>query len=214
MLCTGSRIGLPVDYRSNERLIFFSDAVFAIAITLLVLEIKVPPAGAPLARSLLDLWPSYVAYAISFFAIGAIWLNHHKMYDHIVRVDDGALLINLLQLMIIGFIPFPTAVLAESLRHGADASVGTAFYGATLLAFGIIVNVAWRHAAKGHRLLHESLSPDIVKRLSYRYLAGPFAYLIATSLAFVSPWIALVLFFLIHLFFVWPQKVRSEAFGV
>lgn len=203
-----------MSYRSNERLVFFSDAVFAIAITLLVLEIKPPPGGAPLVQGLLDLWPSYVAYAISFFAIGAIWLNHHKMYDHIVRVDDGALMLNLLQLMVIAFIPFPTAVLAESLRHGADAAVGTAFYGATLLAFGIIVNVAWRHAAKGHRLLHESLSPGEVKRLSRRYLVGPLAYLIATSLAFVSPWITLALFFLIHLYFLWPHRVQSAANGV
>lgn len=195
-------------YRGTERLVFFSDAVFAIAITLLVLEIKAPPGGAPLARTLLDLWPSYVAYAISFFAIGAIWLNHHKMYDHIVRVDDGALLLNLSQLMIIGFIPFPTAVLAESLRHGADAAIGTAFYGSALIAFGIVVNLAWRHAAKDHRLLHEDLAPDMVKRLSYRYLAGPIVYLICTSLPFVSHWITLALFFLIHLYYIWPDKVR------
>lgn len=203
-----------MSYRSNERLVFFSDAVFAIAITLLVLEIKAPPGGAPLARSLLDLWPSYVAYAISFLAIGAIWLNHHKMYDHIVRVDDGALMLNLLQLMIIAFIPFPTAVLAESLRHGADAAIGAAFYGSTLFALGIIVNVAWRQAARGHRLLHESLSPNMVRRLGHRYLVGPFAYLIATSLAFVSPWITLALFFLIHLYFLWPHRVKSAANGV
>jgi uncharacterized membrane protein len=96
----------------TNRLEAFSDGVFAIAITLLVLEIKVPPPGTALGAELLHLWPSYLAYVVSFLVIGAIWLNHHAMFQHIVRVDGMLLLFNILHLMPIAFLPFPTAVLA------------------------------------------------------------------------------------------------------
>lgn len=87
----------------TNRLEAFSDGVFAIAITLLVLEIKVPP-GEAIAPGLLHLWPSYLAYAISFIVIGAIWINHHVMFDWIVRADQKLLLINTLHLMFIGYV--------------------------------------------------------------------------------------------------------------
>jgi len=96
---------------ATNRLEAFSDGVTAIAITLLVLEITVPP-GETLGLGLLHLWPSYLAYAISFVVIGAIWLNHHAMFDLIVRADHCLLLLNTLHLMFIAFLPFPTAVLA------------------------------------------------------------------------------------------------------
>src|SRR5437870_8261275 len=111
----------------TNRLEAFSDGVFAIAITLLILEIKVPPA-ANLGNGLLQLWPSYLAYAISFVVIGAIWINHHVMFDWIDRVDHKVLLLNTLHLMFIAFLPFPTAVLAEALHSGASQSIATAFY--------------------------------------------------------------------------------------
>ena len=79
------------------RLEAFSDGVFAIAITLLVLEIKVPPPGTAIGTELLHLWPSYLAYVVSFLVIGAIWINHHAMFKHIVRVDGMLLLLNVLQ---------------------------------------------------------------------------------------------------------------------
>lgn len=93
-----------------SRLEAFSDGVFAISITLLILEIKAPPSGSALGPELLSLWPSYLAYAISFVVIGAIWINHHAMFDHIVRADEKLLLLNTFHLMFIAFLPFPTAV--------------------------------------------------------------------------------------------------------
>ena len=104
----------------TNRLEAFSDGFFAITITLLVLEIKVPPLGSALGRELLSLWPSYLAYTVSFIVIGAIWINHHAMFDHIVRVDHTLLLLNTFHLMFIVFIPFPTAVLARSLHDGTE----------------------------------------------------------------------------------------------
>ena len=88
----------------TNRLEAFSDGVFAIAITLLVLEIKVPPPSTALGAELLHLWPSYLAYAVSFLAIGAIWINHRAMFKHIVRVDGMLLLLNFLHLMLIAFL--------------------------------------------------------------------------------------------------------------
>ena len=121
------------------RLEGFSDGVFAVAITLLVFGIAVPPAGTSLPDELRQLWPSYLAYAVSFLVIGAIWINHHAMFWHIARTDGTLLLLNLLQLMLVAFLPFPTAVMASAFSHTADETIATAFYGGTLAVLGIIV---------------------------------------------------------------------------
>ena len=115
----------------TNRLEAFSDGVFAIAITLLVLEIKVPPPGTAFGMELFRLWPSYLAYVVSFLVIGAIWINHHAMFRHIVRVDDTLLLLNVLHLMLIAFLPFPTAVIAQAFHRGTDEPAAAAFYGGT-----------------------------------------------------------------------------------
>jgi len=130
----------------TNRLEAFSDAVFAIAITLLVLEIKVPHSGAALGSELVNLWPSYLAYAISFIVLGAIWINHHAMFQHIIRVDHLFLFINIIFLMFVAFLPFPTAVLSQALHDRANISLATAFYGGTLAVIGSIVNIKWRYA--------------------------------------------------------------------
>src|SRR5438552_8047016 len=120
----------------TARLEAFSDGVFGVAITLLVLEIKVPHSGA-LGVGLLLLWPSYLAYAISFVVIGAIWINHHAMFEWIDRVDQNLLLLNTLHLMFIAFLPFSTAVLAEALHSGLNQSTAAAFYSGTLTVIGV-----------------------------------------------------------------------------
>lgn len=193
----------------TNRLEAFSDGVFAIAITLLVLEIKVPPSGAGLGRELLGLWPSYLAYVISFIVIGAIWINHHAMFDHIVRSNHKLLLLNTLHLMFIAFLPFPTAVLAEALHSGIDTPVATAFYGGTLTAIGILVTAMWYYAAHGHQLLTEMTSRDDARRHGRRLMVGPVCYAIATVVALVEPWAALVFFVALNVFFLWPYGRQS-----
>src|SRR6185437_449639 len=112
----------------------FSDGVFAISITLLVLEIK-PPAGyGNLLHDLLALWPSYLAYAVTFLFIGQVWANHHVMFDHIRAADRIVLLLNTLLLMSVAFLPFATSVLAEALRSGHGERTAVCFYG---IAFGV-----------------------------------------------------------------------------
>ena len=198
----------------TNRLETFSDSVFAIAITLLVLAIAIPPAGSSLGAELARLWPSYLAYAVSFLVIGAIWINHHAMFRHIVRADGMLLLLNLLQLMLVAFLPFPTAVLANAFSRGADQSVATAFYGGTLAILGVIVDLAWFYAARGHRLLGAHLTPAEASRIGRRYLLGPIAYAVGAALGFVAPWISVGLYLFVDVFYLWPSRVDAQTFAV
>ncbi|WGV24157.1 TMEM175 family protein [Halotia branconii] len=190
---------------NTSRLEAFSDGVFAIAITLLVLEIKVPPPDTVLGAELLQLWPSYLAYVVSFLVIGAIWINHHAMFHHIVRVDGTLLLLNVLHLMLIAFLPFPTAVLAEAFHRGTDEPIAAAFYSSILTVIGIFVNAMWRYAAHEYRLIDPHLAAKKVRKLRRQFLFGPIAYAIATVVALVLPWLAVLLFILLNLFYLWPR---------
>jgi uncharacterized membrane protein len=195
----------------TTRLEAFSDGVFAIAITLLVLEIKVPPPDTALGAELLRLWPSYLAYMVSFLVIGAIWINHHAMFQHIVRVDRTLLLLNVLHLMLIAFLPFPTAVLAEAFHRGTDEPVAAAFYGGILTAIGIFVNAMWWYAAHEHRLLDTRLTAKKARQIGRRFLLGPSVYAIATPLALVMPWLALLLYILLNVFYLWPRRSHESV---
>ncbi|MEG4073203.1 TMEM175 family protein [Microcoleus sp. Pol14C2] len=195
----------------TTRLEAFSDGVFAIAITLLVLEIKVPPPDTALGAELLQLWPSYLAYAVSFLVIGAIWINHHPMFKHIVRVDGTLLLLNVLHLMPIAFLPFPTAVLAEAFHRGMDESVAGGFYGGILTLIGIFVNVMWRYAAHEYRLIDTRLTAKKVRKIRRLFLVGPIVYAIATVVALVVPWLAVLIFILLNLFYLWPRWGHKTA---
>ena len=191
---------------STNRLEAFSDGVFAIAATLLILSV-VEPSG-PLGQGLLDIWPSYVAYAVSFVTIGVIWINHHMIVAQIAKVDRLFLLVNIIFLMLIAFIPFPTHLLAEHItKEGAQAAALT--YGITLTGTAVMFNVMWQYAAQGGRLLRENANPRVVRGITRSYLPGPFIYLIATVAALVSPEVSAALYAAIALFYV----LESSLFG-
>lgn len=196
----------------TSRLEAFSDGVFSIAITLLILEIKVPPSGSDLGSYLLSLWPSYLAYGMSFVVIGAIWINHHAMFDHIVRTDQQLLLLNTFHLMFISFLPFPTAILAQALHDGTNERLATSFYGGTLTVIGVLVTIMWGYAARDHCLLGNQISRDDAKVHGRRLLIGPMGYFVATLIALVAPWVALFFYIALNLFFLWPRK-RSKSLG-
>jgi uncharacterized membrane protein len=144
--------------RDTARLVAFSDGVFAITITLLVLEIRPPTDEENLLHGLLELWPSYLAYAVTFLFIGQVWANHHVMFDHIRAADRLVLLLNTLLLMVVAFLPFATSVLADALRSGDGERTAVGFYG---IAFGVTAltfNAVWQYACR-HRLLSEALGP-------------------------------------------------------
>jgi uncharacterized membrane protein len=140
---------LPRVERDPVRLVFFSDAVFAIAVTLLVLGIEPPDDFGHLLEGLGRLWPSYLAYAISFLLIGQVWVNHHVMFEHIRSIDRRVLFVNTLLLMVIAFLPFSASLLAGALHAGEGLEVAVVFYGITLWVAALLFNVLWAHARLG-----------------------------------------------------------------
>ena len=146
---------------SLGRIEAFSDGVFAIAITLLVLEIHVPeePKNG-LGQALLDQWPAYASYVVSFFVIGIIWINHHAVFDHLARADRPLLFLNLLLLLFVAVLPFPTNLLATYMQEGgADERVAAIVYAGTMTGMGAAFGALWSYASRHGRLLGETLSP-------------------------------------------------------
>lgn len=189
----------------------FSDGVFAIAITLLVLEIRVPEPdltghGSSLFRALLALWPSYLGYLISFVTIGVMWVNHHSMFVLIRRTDRYFLLISVFFLMCIAFLPFPTAVLAEYLSEPKGRPVAVALYSATFVLIAVAYNGLWWYAVRIGNLLEKNADREAVRTISRRYIMGPIAYAISLGLAFINPWVSLAVHGLLIAFFVLPVR--------
>ena len=134
----------------------FSDGVFAITITLLVLEIRPPTDDENLLHGLVALWPSYLAYAVTFLFIGQVWVNHHVMFDHIRAADRTVLLLNTVLLMAVAFLPFATSVLADALRSGHGQRTAVGFYGIAFDVIALTFNAVWQYARRC-RLLSETL---------------------------------------------------------
>jgi uncharacterized membrane protein len=155
--------------RNPERVVFFSDAVFAIAVTLLVLEIRPPQDTRHLLHGLAALWPSYLAYAITFLLIGQVWANHHVMFDHIRSADRMVLFLNTLLLMDIAFLPFAASVLADAFRTGHGQRTAVVFYGMVFEVAAILFNVIWDHARHGQRLLAATIDSVGAKAISRRF---------------------------------------------
>jgi TMEM175 potassium channel family protein len=172
---------------STTRLETFSDGVFAIAATLLVLEISVDSArGADVGAKLLHIWPSYLAYATSFLVIGIIWINHHHTVTMIARVDRPFLFINLMLLLVVSFIPFPTRLVAQYLGGPGEQSA-TIAYAATLFAMAVLYNVWWHYARAKRRLIEESVSDASLRAVDRAFDPGVPAYAIVFAVAFFSP---------------------------
>jgi uncharacterized membrane protein len=146
----------PSVHRDTTRLVTFSDAVLAITITLLVLEIRPPSDYGNLPHELLALWPSYLAYAVTFLFIGQVWANHHVMFDHVRVADRVVLLLNTLLLMVVAFLPFATSVLAGALRSGQGERTAVVFYGLAFDLTALTFNAVWQYATR-HALLSDTL---------------------------------------------------------
>jgi uncharacterized membrane protein len=190
----------------------FSDGVFAIAITLLILEIRVPSpevAGAAgLWRALGQHWSSYGAYVLSFAIIGIMWANHHNIFRYIDRVNHVFLMLNMALLLCVAFLPFPTAVLAAYLPSPGERTTATVFYGIVLTVTGVIYNMLWRYAAAGRRLLQRNADQQLVDAISREFTVGPVLYAIATLLAFLNAWVSLAIHALPTLVYVVPNRSR------
>jgi uncharacterized membrane protein len=173
----------------------FSDGVFAIAITLLIIEVRVPGSRAGhLAGDLANQWPSYAAYVVSFAIIGIIWVNHHDIFERITTVDRPLLFLNLLLLLTVAFLPFPTALLGEYIRKGDNAHVAAAVYGANMTLIGLAFIAIWTYLIRVPRLLARELGTEGAQRARRAAAVGPVVYALSIPLAFVSPVACLVLY--------------------
>jgi uncharacterized membrane protein len=186
----------------TNRLESFSDGVIAVAITLLVLGITVPPQGTQhLAHFLGRQWPEYLAYVISFLTIGIIWINHHAMIGRLREADHTILILNLLLLMTIGILPFATDLIAKH-RH---ESLAAAVYSGCFMLMAFVFSLLNRQVliVRGH-LLAEPLPLDERRQIFRRAASGVVPYVLATGLAFVSAYITLGICAAVALYYATP----------
>jgi uncharacterized membrane protein len=154
--------------RDTTRLVTFSDAVFAITITLLVLEIRPPTDDSNLLHGLVALWPSYLAYVVTFLFIGQVWVNHHVMFDHIRAADRVVLFLNTLLLMVVAFLPFATSVLADAHGSGHGQRTAVVFYAIAFAVTALTFNGVWQYARR-HALLSDGLDSAGATAISRRF---------------------------------------------
>jgi uncharacterized membrane protein len=189
----------------TDRLEAFSDGVFAIAITLLALELP-RPEEPDLWRALAHDWQSYAAFAVSFLTIGIIWLNHHALVDRVTRADRTLLFLNLLLLMWTSIIPWPTGLVAERLGHnGAEAAA--VVYAGVFLGMSLTFRATWLHARNTGLL--GGLAPAQVAHLDRRNAVGLACYCLALTLAFVLPAASLAVCFLVAAYFLFPDRAEQ-----
>jgi uncharacterized membrane protein len=197
-------VGVDVE---KARLEAFSDGVFAVAITLLALDLAVAgPGNGTLRDQLTDRWPSYVAYVVSFFIIGITWVNHHSLFKGIALVDRTLLFLNLTLLMFIVAIPFGTATMAAYLRGAnADAHLAAALYAAILECMGLSFTAIFLWSIRANERRYEPLSSHAARRALTRFGLGSLAYLVAIAVAFVSAPATLVIIALVALYYIFEQ---------
>ena len=201
-----SRIGPgPPQDADTSRLETFADGVMAIAITLLILEVKTLPdvPGSRLAAAVAHQWPSYAGYVVSFLTIGIIWVNHHHMFRLIERTNHAFLMLNVVFLMTIAALPWPTGLVADHLRD-SGRTVAAVAYGVTMECIAIMFNVVWRYAAKDKRLLDPRVDAAALDRASRNYLVGPVVYAVATLVALVNAWASLAIFAALAVYWLLP----------
>jgi uncharacterized membrane protein len=208
-------LGQAGEGRETQRLEAFSDGIFAIAVTLLILEVRVPIVHDPssegaLGDALRGLWPAYLAYATSFATILVTWINHHAVFRLIARSDHTFLLLNGLLLAIITAVNFPTALLAEYIGHPGERTAALVYTG-TFIAMAFAFNAIWRYATAHGRLLSADADPALVRAINGRFRFGPLFYVIPFALAFVSAGAAFGLCMLLAVLYALPYSPKRQA---
>ena len=195
---------------STVRLEAFSDGVFAIAITLLILEIKVPhldlASRETLAAALAGQWASYLAYVVSFLMIGIYWVNHHYIFRFYRATDHFFNLLNLLFLMMISFLPFPTAILSEYIEVAGAQRIAVMFYAFGLLLPTIGFALMWFYASHNYRLIDGRLKPEFVSGLRRKFLYSMIVNAAVIGLSYWFYWAGLTVCILITLLYLLPAK--------
>lgn len=177
-----------------DRLIGFSDGVFAIAITLLVLNIEVPTMGPNnVASAVFAEWPDILTYVISFLVIGNYWISHHRVFQQIERQDGRLLWFNLLFLLCVAFVPFPTSLLGETI-----STVTVSIYAATLVVTGVFSAGLWWYASEASELVSDTVAPTQARNRTVQILAPSVVFALSIPIAWFNPvwamyfWVTLV----------------------
>ena len=194
---------------ATTRLETFADGVFAIAATLLIIDVSADAPGGALGAELTHAWPQYAAYGVSFVTIGIMWVNHHTCLDQIARVDRRFLFANIALLACIAFVPFPTRLVAEHLRDDGRRAAALA-YGLTLTTTAICFACFWFYAALGRRLIAPDADQRVVTGISRSYLPGAPIYGTSTLVALWSPTASVILFAAISAFYVLESSLFAR----
>ena len=188
---------------TTGRITAFSDGVFSIAITLLVLNLHVPTVPGKLLDQLRTQWPSLLSYLLSFVIVGIYWVAHHNMFHYIKRSDRPFLWINILLLMCVAFIPFPAGLLGQ--YSGQRISLIT--YASSLILTNLMLSLLWWYATSNHRLVDQDIDPHFVRTVNRRNMTAPLVYLVSIGLSFLSPLASLIVFFLFPLYYIFPSHI-------
>jgi uncharacterized membrane protein len=181
---------------SIERLLLFSDAIFAFAITLLAIDIRVvqlpsDQIASGLNNQIYALLPKFISFLLSFYIVGNYWISYHRTFHVIKRYNRGLIYLNLLFLMFIVLLPFPNDLIG---KYPANLTT-VIIYAIFLAATGISLCLLWVYASRGYRLVDETLHPDFIRRLTLRLLFSPLLFLISIPIAFVSPLVSMITWF-------------------
>ena len=200
----------PADRRRRlslrtSRMEALSDGIFAIAATLLVLDLAIPKVSSDVSRSLLEQWPTYLAYLVSFATIGNAWLNHSVITEYLERADAILLRLNLVLLFFVSVLPFPTHMLAEYISSENAERVAVTVYGLNLLAIGAFTSLTWHYAVAEH-LVSRDNSEDDVRAISSKLDPSLASYAVAIGIGLLWPQVAVVLYLIIALFVIIPFR--------
>jgi uncharacterized membrane protein len=213
--------GVPMPRRAQEtlpspfgldRIVLFSDAVIAIAITLLVLDLKAPETAGALARdpgrAVLDLWPKLLGYVVSFWVIALYWVAHHRAYRYIRKYDRRLIYLNFLFLMFIAFMPFPTALLFNSPAR----TVPVMLYAGTAAGMGLSLALLWIYASR-HRFILADTPPAVVRDIRLNLLLPPVVFLLSAAVALLNADVAMYLWLLLIPVYVFRRHTESTLIG-
>jgi uncharacterized membrane protein len=197
---------------NKSRVEAFSDGVFAIAITLLVLTIAEPTDYRDLGHQIGDRWPAFAAYAVSFAVIGIMWLNHHTIFSHLERVDRPLFYLNLALLLTVVFVPYPTGIFGEALRQGQSARAAAVFYSVTMTLNACAWSALWLYASSRRRLLSPAFPEERRRTATIAFTSGTALYAISIVIALVSAYACLAFHALLALYYALdPLSRRSDA---
>jgi uncharacterized membrane protein len=198
---------------NRSRVEAFSDGIFAIAITLLVLTIAQPTNYHDLTKQLLDRWPSLIAYVVSFIVIGIMWLNHHTVFLLLGQIDRAMVCLNLCLLMTVVFIPYPTGILGEALRNGAGEKVAAVTYSITMTLNAFGWAAMWLYASSGRRLLLETFPEAERRPATVRFTIGAVVYTLSIGVALINAYACLAFHGLLALYYAFDPLSRKQPAG-